>query len=352
MRVCDWIADYIYSQGIKRVHGLMGGGAMGLNDGFIKHGKLEYICYHHEQGAGHAAIGESKFTGNPAVLNPTTGCGGTNCITSILDAWQDGVPLIVLSGNVKTNDCTNILNNINFLELRKHGIQEHNIIETVKSITKFTRFLECGYDIYHDLPKAFHLAKNGRPGPVWIDIPSDIQTLDLSKSFKPKLFVDFVPSEEKFKPNAFKFFELYDNFFRKERRLILIGNGIRQSNTVEQFRLFIEKFKIPFVTTYGASDILPFDHPLNIGTVGVKGSRSGNFALANCESLLVLGSSLSTGVYGYDARLFAPKSFKCCIDIDLDEIEKNRLLLSFNLNIYCSLTHFFKFTLENFNEKA
>ena len=100
MRVCDWIADYLYQQGITKVHGLMGGGASGLNDGFIKHGKIGYICYHHEQGAGHAAIGESKFTGELAVVNPTTGCAGTNCATSVLNAWQDGVPVLFLSGNV------------------------------------------------------------------------------------------------------------------------------------------------------------------------------------------------------------------------------------------------------------
>ena len=93
MRVCDWIANYVYDQGVKRIHGLTGGGAMGLNDGFIKHPELEYIAYHHEQGAGHAAIGESKFTGKPSVVNPTTGCGGTNCITSVLNAWQDSVPV-------------------------------------------------------------------------------------------------------------------------------------------------------------------------------------------------------------------------------------------------------------------
>ncbi len=101
MRVADWIANYLWDIGVSRVHGLMGGGAAGLNDGFIKHKGLEYICYHHEQGAGHAGVGEAKYTGRLSVVNPTTGCGGTNCATSVLNAWQDGVPVLFLSGNVK-----------------------------------------------------------------------------------------------------------------------------------------------------------------------------------------------------------------------------------------------------------
>ena len=123
MRVCDWIADYFYTHGVKRVHGIMGGGAAGLNDGFIKNKNINYICYHHEQGAAHAAMGEALYTGKVAVVNPTTGCAGTNCATSVLDAWQDGVPLFVISGNVRLNTCSNWINSRKALELRKYGIQ-------------------------------------------------------------------------------------------------------------------------------------------------------------------------------------------------------------------------------------
>jgi acetolactate synthase-1/2/3 large subunit len=141
MRVCDYIAKRLYDLGIRRVYGLTGGGAAGLNDGFIKHGKMEYICFHHEQGAGHAAIGESKVTGNISVVNPTTGCGGTNCITSVLDAWQDSIPVIFISGNVKLNQTTSFLNKNRNVSLRKYGIQEHDIISTVKSITKYSKMV-------------------------------------------------------------------------------------------------------------------------------------------------------------------------------------------------------------------
>jgi len=119
MRVCDWIADYLYNEGVTNIHGLMGGGSSGLNDGFIKHGKINYICYHHEQGAGHGAIGESKYTGKVAVVNPTTGCAGTNCATSVLNAWQDGVPVVFISGNVKLEACSGWINKIKHVNIRK-----------------------------------------------------------------------------------------------------------------------------------------------------------------------------------------------------------------------------------------
>ena len=120
MRVCDWIANYLYDNGVTNVHGLMGGGSSGLNDGFIKHGKINYICYHHEQGAGYAACGEAKVTRKIAVVNPTTGCGGANCITPLLDAWQDSLPLIFISGNVKLNQCSSYINRLNDCDIRKY----------------------------------------------------------------------------------------------------------------------------------------------------------------------------------------------------------------------------------------
>ena len=184
MRVCDWIASYLYDKGIKRVHGLMGGGASGLNDGFIKHGKIQYICYHHEQGAGHAAVGESKFTGKISIVNPTTGCGGTNCITSVLNAWQDSIPVIFLSGNVRLAACSRYINNIKNINIRKYGIQEHDIIETVKTITKMSVFVDDVKDVVKVLQEAMHIATTGRPGPVWIDIPGDIQTAQMPDTYE------------------------------------------------------------------------------------------------------------------------------------------------------------------------
>ena len=174
MRVCDWIADYLKSLGVERVHGLMGGGAAGLNDGFIKQ-NMPYICYHHEQGAGHAAIGESKYTGKLAVVNPTTGCAGTNCSTSVLDAWQDSVPVLFISGNVRRDTCSGWINHTNGVNIRKYGIQEHHVVDTYKSITKYSKFVIDPLEVAYTMQQAVYLATTGRPGPVWVDIPGDIQ---------------------------------------------------------------------------------------------------------------------------------------------------------------------------------
>lgn len=311
MRVCDWIAQFLFNRGIERIHGLMGGGASGLNDGFIKHGKIRYICYHHEQGAGHAAIGESKYTGNFSVVNPTTGCGGTNCATSVLNAWQDSVPVLFVSGNVKLNTCSGEINKQRNINIRKYGIQEHHIVDTYKTMTKFSHFITNVNEVKEIFEKAIEIAMTGRKGPVWIDIPGDIQTSLLENSG-----------------------HILSNFWKDSTRpLVLAGYGIRQSNTVDLFRRFILRHNVPYVSTYGARDYFEHEHPLNIGTVGIKGSRAGNFALQNCDALLVLGSSLGASVIGYDPSQFSPCSSKLIVDCDYDELNKNNIGIYQTLNV-------------------
>ena len=332
MRVCDWIADFIHKQGIQTIHGLTGGGAMGLNDGFIKHDGLNYIAYHHEQGAGHAAIGESKFTGKPSIVNPTTGCGGTNCITSVLDAWQDGVPVIFISGNVKLNDCSRWINTTRKVNIRKYGVQEHDIIKTIQSITKKAFFVSSVYTVVETLEEAFYVAQEGRPGPVWIDIPADIQTTLMPTgvlNFKPP--VDVVNSFDTKK-------ELAERLETAKRPLVLAGYGIRQAGAVDLFKSFIEYYHLPYVSTYGARDYFPHDHELNIGTVGIKGSRAGNFAMQNADLLLVLGSSMGSSVIGYDPRQFNPHAFKIVVDNDVSELNKD--LVNVDCKINCDLVPF------------
>lgn len=317
MRVADWIADYLYSIGVQRVHGLMGGGAAGLNDGFIKHYGIEYICYHHEQGAGHAAIGEAKYTGKLAVVNPTTGCGGTNCVTSVLNAWQDGVPVLFLSGNVRHDNTANWLKTYKDVRVRHYGAQEHHIIDTVKSITKAAGFISYPEDVKYMMHLAVDQATRGRPGPVWIDVPSNVQAAQMPEHDS----IEYVSS----KPLRVKFdhVKLTSQLHLAERPIVLAGTGIRQSGYVNLFIQFVEKFQLPFVTTYGAQDYAPFDHPLNMGTVGVRGSRVGNFAIQNADTLLILGTSMGAPVIGYDPKQFSPQSYKIYVDIDEDELNKD-----------------------------
>ena len=334
MRVSDWIANYLKSIGVERVHGLMGGGAAGLNDGFIKQG-MPYICYHHEQGAGHAAIGESKITGKISVVNPTTGCAGTNCATSVLNAWQDSVPVVFISGNVRRNTCTNAINRERFTKLRKYGIQEHDVIKTYQSITKYSVFIDRPEDVCYELQKAIYVATSYRKGPVWIDIPSDVQSAQMPEN--PRTY-DFELNAASISPEVA---ETYKTLLNKASRpIILAGYGIRQSDTVEQFKSFIEQYNIPYVSTYGARDYTEFNHPLNIGAVGIKGSRAGNFAMQNADLLLILGCSLNSSVIGYDPAQFSPKSYKILIDVDHNELEKN--IIQVDKKCYTSLDKFFE----------
>lgn len=332
MRVCDWIPQYLQSIGVKRVHGLMGGGAAGLNDGFIKSG-LPYICYHHEQGAGHAAIGESKYTGQLAVVNPTTGCAGTNCATSVLNAWQDSVPVLFISGNVRLDTCSGYINKEKGLNIRKYGIQEHHVVETYRSMTKLSEFITDVKDVAYMLQQAVWLAQTGRPGPVWIDIPGNIQLAEMPDN--PR---QFHPPASTVKPQDYTVVK--ELLVTAERPLILAGYGIRQSNTVAEFNEFIEKYQLPFASTYGGRDYTPGNHHYSMGTVGQKGSRAGNFAVQNCDLLLILGSSLNASVVGYDPRQFSPASTKVLVDIDWNELNKDIVHIDHKYNDY--LENFFE----------
>ena len=333
MRASDWIAKSLSEFGVKRVHGLMGGGAAGLNDGFISCPDIDYICYHHEQSAGHGAIGESKYSGRLAVVNPTTGCGGTNCVTSVVNAWQDSVPILFLSGNVNQNTCTNYINRSKDIKLRTYGIQEHDIISTVKDITKFSAFVDKAEDIPKLIQLAISASLSGRKGPVWLDIPANIQSSVIQSDYK-------ITEPQPEKNEAISVGALKQALNSSHRPLILAGGGIRQSENVSSFNNFIDKYNIPFVSSYASRDVSAHNNPLNIGTVGIKGSRAANFAIQNCDLLLILGCRLASPVIGYDPSLFSPNSFKIMVDIDLQELEKDNVMI--NMPIYSDLSYFFQ----------
>jgi acetolactate synthase-1/2/3 large subunit len=295
----------------------MGGGAAGLNDGFIKHQGIEYICYHHEQGAGHAAIGEAKYTGTFSVVNPTTGCGGTNCVTSVLNAWQDGVPVLFLSGNVRHDNTAHWLKTYKDVTVRHYGAQEHHIIDTVKSITKVAGFISQPENVEYMMHMAVDQATRGRPGPVWIDVPSNIQAAQMPEHNSLE-YVSAKPSRV-----TFDHVKLTSQLRLAERPIVVAGVGLR----------LVEKYQLPFVTTYGAQDYAPFDHPLNMGTVGVRGSRTGNFAMQSADTLLILGTSMGATVIGYDPKQFNPNAYKIYVDIQRGELDKDIIPIDEKLEV-------------------
>ena len=293
MRVVDYVIDEVYKAGAKHAFTITGGGAMFINDAVAAHPSIVPVCNHHEQASAMGGVAYSKYTGKPSLVCPTTGCGGTNSITGLLDAWQDSVPVIFVSGNVN-------LHQISPPGVRNLGVQEARIIEIVESITKYAKLIESVDDVEEVVQTAIKEATTGRPGPVWIDIPMDIQGKQMPV------------------------FSLEDEIKKAERPLILAGGGISCAGiSREEFREYVKEAKIPVVTTYNSVDLIESDDPYFVGRVGVKGTRAGNFAMQNCDLLLVLGSRLPVPVSGYNYKTFARDAKVIVVDIDKEEHSKN-----------------------------
>lgn len=342
MRVADYIAKKLASVGVKYIYGIMGGGAASLNDAFIISKDLEYICFHHEQGASNAAIGESKITNKLSVVNPTTGCGGLNCMTSLVSAYQDSIPILFISGNYRLPQTTRYVNQKRNINIRKIGLQEHDIISSVKSSAKWACFIEDPNEVPEMLEHAIKTCLSGRKGPCWIDVPADIQGMNIDEEYllDKDNSVDYLSVLNTIdKKQLYNICILRNSIEKYDKPLIIAGYGIHLSDSKDKFENFVNKNQIPFVTTFLAKDDLDYRHPLNIGTFGIKGSRAGNFAVHNCNFLLALGTSLGPAHIGYDEKLFSPYSYKAIVNIDRNEVQKNDM--NYNLHIECDLKDFF-----------
>jgi len=289
MRVADYVIDQIYKAGCEHIFLVTGGGAMHLNDAIASHGKIKPVCNHHEQASAMAAVAYAKYNNSLAAVNVTTGCGGTNAITGLLDAWQDSVPVIFVSGNVNRPHMAPE-------GVRNLGVQEANIIDIVKPITKYSVVVNDPEDIGDVMKDAIHIATHGRPGPVWIDIPMDVQGAQC--------------------------FDIESALREAERPLILAGNGINCAQARDEFIDFVQSTNIPVVTSYNAVDVFPSCYSNFVGRVGIKGTRAGNFAMQNCDLLLVIGCRLPVPVTGYNYQTFAREAKVIVVDIDKDEHSK------------------------------
>lgn len=310
-RICDLIAQFITKKGVDRVFLVTGGGLLFLTDGLRECSGLKAVCCHHEQAAAMAAVGYAKYKGLGCAY-VTSGCGGTNTVTGVLHAWQDNTPCIFISGQCKRKETIRHQG----LKIRQLGVQEADIVSIVKPITKYAVMLDDPQNVLYELEKAIYLAQEGRPGPVWIDVPMDIQSAlvesEMLPHFKPK------------KPclEDIDLSELRKELSYAKRPIIIAGGGIRQSGTRQQFINFVEKYQIPFVCSRMGMDVLPTAHCLNIGPIGNKGVRSANFALQNADLVLVLGSRLSVSSTGQEYQYFARDAKVHVVDIDAEEHKK------------------------------
>ncbi|MDA8905249.1 thiamine pyrophosphate-binding protein [Candidatus Thioglobus sp.] len=313
-RVADIVASFLIEKGIKDIFTVTGGGAMFLNDGIASNNNINYICNHHEQACAMGAVGYAKYKNGLAAVMVTSGCGATNSITGLLDAWGDNTSVIFISGQIKRKETSrNSKTN-----LRQFGVQEADIVSIVDSITKYSVMINNPEDILYHLEKAIHIALNGRPGPVWIDIPLDVQGFSLDENSLRHYLPDKGLSYE---INGIdKFVELYN---QSQRPIILAGNGIRLSGSIDNFREFLREKNLPCVVSYLGVDFLEQDNPNYVGRVGIKGDRAGNFAIQNSDLIICLGTRLSITQTGFEYELFGRNSKLIVVDIDSDEHQKD-----------------------------
>ncbi len=321
MRVTDYIAEYIYQQGVRHIFMVSGGGMMFLSDGIAVHPHLEAVCNHHEQAAAMAAVSYAKYNQNLGVCYVTTGCGGTNAITGLLNGWQDNIPCLFISGQSKRKET--IRNS--GLKLRQFGVQEADIIAIVQSLTKYAVMVNKPELIAYHLEKAVFLARHDRPGPVWLDIPLDVQGAQID----PGNLLHFSPENNTNEgcgvPTDDEVAELACLIKQAERPIIIAGQGIRLGKAITEFKVFIEKSQIPFVVSKLGVDLLPSSHPLFIGRIGNKGDRPGNMAMQNSDLVISIGCRLSVSSTGHEYDKFAREAKILVVDIDPVEHEKNTI---------------------------
>ncbi|MFA6547746.1 MAG: thiamine pyrophosphate-binding protein [Candidatus Magasanikbacteria bacterium] len=326
IKVSDYIAKFISTLGVKHVFLISGGCNVQMIDSIAKNNKLKYVCNHHEQASAMAAESYSRINQNIGVCMATVGPGLTNTITGIAGAWLDSIPVLYISGQVKRD------NMIGGSGLRQLGVQEVDAPNLVKTISKYAVVVLDQKDIRYHLEKAVYLAKSGRPGPVLIDVPSDVQSAivntDELLGFKPDM-------EEKFVDNSLspKISDFKKMINSAKRPLLFIGHGIRLAKGEDVLMKVIEKLQIPVVTSMSAHDLIPSEHGLCVGRPGVFGDRAGNFAVQNCDLLISVGVRHHLWNIGYNYNEFAKKSKKIVIDIDKLELSKKTIHPDLPINI-------------------
>src|ERR1022692_657151 len=320
MRLADYVMRFIAQQGVKHVFLVTGGGAMHLNDALARCGDLTFVCNHHEQASAIAAENYSKATNNLGVALVTTGPGGTNAITGVVGAWLDSTPMLVISGQVKRADRMYRADGTP-LGVRQRGSQEVDIVSIVKPVTKYAVTIDDPQTIRYHLEKAVHLARTGRPGPVWIDIPIDVQAApietDAMRGFDPAEL-----SQHSQDDLAAKVRDVLDRLNRAERPFIFAGNGVRVSGAAAAFEKLVRRLNVPVGLTWLAMDLLDDDDPLLVGRPGTVAPRGANFALQNADFVLVIGTRLDPPLMGWDPHQFARGAYKTVVDIDPAELRK------------------------------
>ncbi len=318
IKVSDYIAQFMTEHGVSHVFTITGGGAMHLNDAFGHKQGLKCIYNHHEQACAIAAEGYARLTGKVALVCVTSGPGGTNAITGVVGGWQDSIPMFVVSGQVKRETTTWSTD----VPLRQLGDQEFQIAEVAKHMTKYAVMITEATDIRYHLEKAWYLCNNGRKGPVWLDVPLDIQaaTVDTDdlRGYDPD--ADGI-SEKPVYDRTFTQ-KILEKIKEAKRPVILAGTAVRLADAYDIFHEVVDRLGVPVVTAWNAHDLMADDDPLYVGRPGTVGTRGGNFVVQNADLLIVIGCRMNIRMISYNYKCFAKNAYKIVVDIDEAELRK------------------------------
>lgn len=325
MRLSDYVINFIKEEyKVDTIFTVSGGGCIFLVDSLSKINGLDYVCNHHEQACAIAAEGYARKTNNIGVCLVTSGPGGTNTLTGVLGAWLDSTPMLVLSGQVNRELTTNYTNQ----PLRQLGDQEFNIVNTVKNITKYSAQINDSNDIKYHLEKALFEAKSGRPGPVWLDIPLDIQKTEIN----PNTLKGYSPPNNNTKVNNNEVQEVLKKLKKAKKPLLILGNGVRLSGGLKELNNFLTSTDIPVITSTNGNDIVNNDYEYYCGRFGTHAHIAANNLLNECDFLLSVGSRLYVRQIGYNFKSFAKNAYKVVVDIDNNELNKPTIFADLKIN--------------------
>ena len=313
IKLSDYVMNFLVARGVRHVFMLPGGGAMHLDDSLGRCAALEYTCFLHEQALAIAAEAYAQYTNFPGVGLVTSGPGGTNAITGVAAAYIDSTPCVFISGQAKRPDLKGKSG------VRQMGSQEVDIVSMVSCITKYAITVLEPNEIRYHLEKAWHTATSGRMGPVWLDIPLDVQAALIDETKLRRFSPVAKRISSRMSALAAKVTALLNS---SERPVILAGNGVRLAGAQEALCRFAEDNEIPVLLTWKAVDFLDYNHPLNFGSPGIMGCRSANFIVQNCDFLLILGSRLDPSITAFNPAGFGINAKKIMVDIDEAEIRK------------------------------
>ncbi|WP_313209386.1 thiamine pyrophosphate-binding protein [Stutzerimonas nitrititolerans] len=314
MRVADYIFEFIANQGVGHVFFLPGGGAMHLNNALLRQPKLTAVSMLHEQGAAIAAEGYARTSGKFGVCLVTSGPGATNTITGLAGAWFESTPALFISGQVKRADLKGDSG------LRQLGTQELDIVSVVAPLSKYAVCLLDPQQVRFELEKALHLMREGRKGPVWLDVPLDVQATEID----PDQLQGYVAHQNSgpLQPEDEAMTRLAKRLLQARRPVLLVGNGVHGAAAETGLRRLVEQLGIPTLTTWIGADLLEYEHPLYFGRCGTVAPRGANFTVQNADLVLAIGCRMDFSITGFDRSQFAREAEIVVVDIDPAEIAK------------------------------